>query len=119
MNFYYSFLLLLVVLSAYSKSPPYAKPPDSTIVTVCPNNHTSLGVLAPVLTQNEMYMSFLPQNEVYMSILQIKNNVFHASHQKPGYFVWITKPSAFVKYVIKFVEEYAKNNTQKIKFQHI
>ena len=69
MNFYYSFLLLLVVLSAYSESPPYAKPPDSTIVTVCPNNHTSLGVLAPVLTQNEVYKSFLPQNEVYMSIL--------------------------------------------------
>ena len=69
MNFYYSFLLLLVVLSTYSESPPYTKPPDSTIATVCPNNHTSLGVLAPVLTQNEVYMSFLPQNEVYMSIL--------------------------------------------------
>jgi len=53
------------------------------------------------------------------SVSKIKNNVFNASHQKPGYFVWITKPSAFVKYVIKFVEEYAKNNTQKIKFQHI
>ena len=69
MNFYYSFLLLLVVLSAYSESPPYAKPPDSTIVTVCPNSSNSLGVLAPVLTQNDMYMFFLPQNEVYMSIL--------------------------------------------------
>jgi len=67
MNFYFSFLLLLVVLSAYSESPPHVKPPDSTIVTVCPNSHNSLGVLAPVLTQNEVYMSFLPQNEVYMS----------------------------------------------------
>jgi hypothetical protein len=45
MNFYYSFLLLLVVLSAYSENPPYAKPPDSpvsTIVTFCPNSHNSL-----------------------------------------------------------------------------
>src|SRR5882762_8246053 len=75
MNFYYSFLLLLVVLSAYSESPPYAKPPDSTIITVCPNSHNSLDVLAPVSTQNEVYMSFLPQNEVYMSFLP-KNEVF-------------------------------------------
>jgi len=75
MNFYYSFLLLLVVLSAYSESPPYAKPPDSTIVTVCPNSHNSLDVLAPVSTQNEVYMSFLPQNEVYMSSLP-QNEVY-------------------------------------------
>ena len=27
-------------------------------------------------------------------------------------FVWIPKPSTFVKYVIKFVEEYVKNNQQ-------
>jgi len=75
MNFYYSFLLLLVVLSVYSESPPYAKPPDSTIVTVCPNSSNSLGVLAPVLTQNEVYMSTLPQNEVYMSFLP-QNKVY-------------------------------------------
>jgi len=48
------------------------------------------------------------------SVSKIKNNVFNAAHQKPGYFVWITKPSAFVKYVIKFVEEYVKNNKQYI-----
>jgi len=78
MNFYYSFLLLLVVLSAYSKNPPYAKPPDSpvsTIVTFCPNSHNSLGVLAPVLTQNEVHVSFLPQNKVYMSLLP-QNEVY-------------------------------------------
>jgi len=28
MNFYYIFLLLLVVLSAYSERPQYGKPPD-------------------------------------------------------------------------------------------
>src|SRR5882762_492934 len=75
MNFYYSFLLLIGVLSAYSESPPYAKPPDSTIVSVCPNSHNSLDVLAPVSTQNEVYMSSLPQNEVYMSFLP-QNEVY-------------------------------------------
>ena len=73
MNFYYSFLLLLVVLSAYSEGPQYAKPPDLldlTVVTVCPNNSSiSLGVLAPMSPQNEVYMSVLPQNYMYMSIL--------------------------------------------------
>ena len=29
-------------------------------------------------------------------------------------FVWIEKPSTFVKYVIKFMEEYVKNNKQYI-----
>src|SRR5882762_11024715 len=74
MNFYYIFLLLLVVLSAYSESPQYGKPPDSldsTAVTVCPNSSSdSLGVLAPVLPQSEVFGSVqsqnmvLPQNEV-------------------------------------------------------
>src|SRR5882762_6750851 len=85
MNFYYSFLLLLVVLSAYSESPPYAKPPDSTIVTVCPNSHNSLDVLAPVSTQNEVYMSFLPQNEVYMSFLP-QNKVYMSILPQIGMF---------------------------------
>ena len=71
MNFYYSFLLLLVVLSAYSEGPQYAKPPDpldSTLVTVYPNSSSAqLGVLAPVLPQNEVYNIALPQHEVYMS----------------------------------------------------
>jgi len=30
--------------------------------------------------------------------------------------VWIKKPCAFVKYVIKFMEEYVKNNKQYIYF---
>src|ERR1700691_4948717 len=69
MNYFYSFLLLLVVLSAYSESPQPSKPPDSldpTSVTVCPNSSSAqLGVLAPVLPQNEVYRFVLPQNGVF------------------------------------------------------
>ena len=73
MNFYYIFLLLLVVLSAYFESPQQGEPPlDLTVVAVCPNSSSdSLGVLAPVLPQSEVFESVqsqnmvLPQNEVY------------------------------------------------------
>jgi hypothetical protein len=64
MYFYYFFLLLLIVLSAYSESPHHVKPPDfldPTSVTVCPNGSSAqLGVLAPVLPQNEVFRSVLP-----------------------------------------------------------
>ena len=53
------------------------------------------------------------------SVSKIKNNVFNASHQKPEYFVWITKPFAFVQHMIKFVEEYVKNNKQTKKYSSI
>jgi len=73
MIFYHISLLLLVVLSAYSESPQHAKPPDSPNsigVTVCPNSSTAqLGVLAPVLPQNEVYQTVLPQNGVFRTIL--------------------------------------------------
>src|SRR6202167_6768678 len=79
MNFHYSFLLLLVVLSAYSEGPQYVKPPDSvdsTLVTVCPDSSSiSLGVLTPILPQNEEFKFVLPQNEVYISVLP-QNEVF-------------------------------------------
>src|SRR6267154_3394794 len=79
MNFYYSFLLLLVVLSVYSEGPQYAKPPDpldSSLVNVYPNSSSAqLGVLAPVLPQNEVYMFTQPQNEVYLSP-QPQNEVY-------------------------------------------
>src|ERR1700729_4366083 len=75
MNFYYIFLLLLVVFSAYSESPQHGKPPDtldSTVVTVCPNGSSdSLGVLAPVLPQSEVIRSqnvILPQNDVFQIV---------------------------------------------------
>src|SRR5882762_8966832 len=77
MNFYYMFLLLLVVLSAYSESPQQGEPPDPldlTVVAVCPNSSSdSLGVLAPVLSQNEMSGS---QNEVYRTIVLSQSEVF-------------------------------------------
>jgi hypothetical protein len=89
MHFHYSFLLLLVVLSVYSESPQHAKAPDSfnsTVVTVCPSSSsTSLGILAPVLPQNEVFESVLapsgvfefvlPQNEVCRIVTPIFNKV--------------------------------------------
>src|ERR1700691_6191245 len=83
MNFYYIFLLLPVVLSVYSESPDPPDPLDLTVVAVCPNSSSdSLGVLAPVLSQNEMSGSVLsqnrvlPQNEVYRTILLPQSEVF-------------------------------------------
>jgi hypothetical protein len=68
MNLCY-FLLLLLVLSVFSESLQHAKPPDllhTTRVTVCPNSgFAQLGLLAPVLPQNEVYRITPPQNEVY------------------------------------------------------
>src|ERR1700677_3887880 len=64
MNYHYISLLLLVVLSAYSESLQYAKPPPIG-VTVYPDcSSAQLGILAPVLPQNEVYRP-PPQNEVY------------------------------------------------------
>ena len=72
MNFYYIFLLLLVVLSVYSESPDPPDPLDLTVVAVCPNSSSdSLGVLAPVLSQNRV----LPQNEVFRTVL-LQNEAF-------------------------------------------
>src|SRR6202451_1375586 len=78
MNFFYSFLLLLVVLSVYSEGPQHAKPPDpldSIVVTVCPNSSSvQLGVLAPVLPQNEVFRIVLPQNGVFRSSTILPQN---------------------------------------------
>jgi hypothetical protein len=69
--FYHFFPLLLVVLSAYSEGPQPAKPPDPLdliVVTVCPNSScVKLGVLAPVLLQNEagVFKFVLPPNGVF------------------------------------------------------
>src|SRR5882762_1111676 len=74
MNLCYIFLLLLVVLSAYSESPQYGKHSDSfdlPLAAVCPNNSSdNLGILAPVLPQNESgsvlsQNMVLPHDEVY------------------------------------------------------
>ena len=86
MNFYYIFLLL-VVLSVYSESPDPPDPLDLTVVAVCPNSSSdSLGVLAPVLSQNEMSGSVLsqnrvlPQNEVYRTIVLPQSEVFKSQN---------------------------------------
>ena len=42
MNFYYTFLLLLVVLSAYSENPEHGKPPDSFDLTIAAVSHLSV-----------------------------------------------------------------------------
>jgi len=85
MNFYHIFLLLLVILSAYSESPQHGKPPDSldsTVATVCPNSSSdSLGVLAPVLPQNEVLDLFslrTCENEMFGSV-QSQNMVLPQS----------------------------------------
>ena len=78
MNYHYIFLLLLVVLSAYSESPQHANLPDPPPigVTVYPDSSSAqLGVLAPVLPQNEVYRIALPQNEVYKIALP-QNEVY-------------------------------------------
>ena len=68
LNFYHIFLLLLVVLSAYSESSQQGEPPDSldsTLAAVCPNSSSDpLGVLAPVLPQSWVFGPVPPQNMV-------------------------------------------------------
>jgi hypothetical protein len=79
MHFFNSFLLLLVVLSAYSECPQHALSSysfDSTLVTVYPDGSSAqLGVLAPVLPQNEVFTIAPPQNGVFRTILP-QNEVF-------------------------------------------
>jgi hypothetical protein len=78
MNFYHISLLLLVVLSAYSGSPQHTKPPDSpNPIRITNNSSAQLGILAPVLPQNEVYRSSLPLNEV-LKIVQPQNGVYRA-----------------------------------------
>jgi hypothetical protein len=71
--------LLLVVLSVCSESLQHALSPysfDSTLVTVYPNgNSAQLGVLAPVLPQNEVFRIAPPQNGIFRTILP-QNEVF-------------------------------------------
>jgi hypothetical protein len=83
MNFYYILLLLLVVLSAYSESPQPPDPLDFSVVAVCLNSSSdSLGVLTPVLSQNEIFGSvlsqnmILPQNEEYRTIVLPQSEMF-------------------------------------------
>ena len=77
MNLFYTLLLLLLLLSGFSESLQHVKPPDllhTTRVTVCIGS-AQLGVLAPVLPQNEVFRIALPQNGVFGTILP-QNEVF-------------------------------------------
>src|SRR5882762_6630237 len=66
MNFFYSFLLLLVVLSGFSEHLQHANVPDFLHTPSYSNSSSAqLGILAPVLPQNEVYGITPPQNEVY------------------------------------------------------
>src|ERR1700733_1476964 len=75
MNFYHISLLLLLVLSGFSGGSQHVKSSDPTVVTVCSNTSISLGVLAPILPQHEVYMSTLPLHEVFLSTLPL-NEVY-------------------------------------------
>jgi hypothetical protein len=111
MTFYYTFLLLLVVLSAYSEGPQYGKPPDSfdlTVATVCPNSSSDLlGVLAPVLLQTEVSGSVLSQNmvlsqdEVYRTVLPL-NEV--GSVLQNGVFKFILPQNGVSEVVLSHIE---------------
>src|ERR1700723_3278015 len=109
MNFFYSFLLLLVVLSAYSEGPQHAKPPDpldSTVVTVCLNSSSvQLGVLAPVLPQNEVFRIVLPQNGVFRSrTILPQNEVFKIALPQNGVTIIVNYPlSSKVKTVMDYL----------------
>src|ERR1700736_70932 len=108
MNFCYTFLSLLVVLSAYSESPQHGKPPDSldlTVAAVCPNSSSNLlGVLAPVLLQTEVSGSVpmvLPQDEVYKTVLPL-NEV--GSVLQNGVFQFILPQNGVFEVVLSHVE---------------
>ena len=76
MQFYYTFLLLFVVLNAYLESSQHVKPPDPLLVTH-PNSNLTLGNLAPILPQSEVPQNGVyirPQNEVF-KIVQPQNEV--------------------------------------------
>ena len=72
-----------MVLSVYSESPDPPDPLNLNVVAICLNSSSdSLGILAPVLSQNEMSGSVLsqnrvlPQNEVYRTIVLPQSEVF-------------------------------------------
>jgi hypothetical protein len=71
------FLLLLLVLSGLSESLQHTKPPDvlhTTGVTVCANGDSAkLGVLAPVLPQNEVCKIVLYHNMVLPTSSEVLN----------------------------------------------
>ena len=117
MNFLYSFLLLLVVLSAYSESPQHTKPPDfpdPIVATVCSNSSSAqLGILAPVLPQNEVFITTPPHNEVYKTILP-QNEVFKIVLPQNGVYRTVL-PQKYCKFVLAIYNNMVKR-VQKVTF---
>ena len=69
MNYSYIFLLLLVVLSGYSESPKYAKPPIEVVVYL-DSSLAQWGILTTViLPYDKVYKTTLPHQEVYTNTL--------------------------------------------------
>src|SRR6204780_1511804 len=110
-SFFSSLLLPLiinfVVLSAYSESPHHAKPPDFLDpigVTVCPNSSSAqLGILAPVLPQNEVFRTTLPQNEVFRILLP-QNEGFGFVLTPSGMFKTVLPQNEVLKFVLPHSE---------------
>ena len=107
-----------MVLSAYSKGPQLSKPPDifdPTSVTVCPNSSpVKLGVLAPVLPQNEVFelvpapsgvlnIFLIPSGMLKFALLQ--NEVFKFILPQDGVF----KSDAAMSNNMKFVTSSLSN----------
>ena len=121
MHFYYFFLLLLVVLSVYSESPQHAKAPDSfnsTVVTVCPNSSsTSLGILAPVLPQNEVFEIALPQNgvfEIVLSQIETDKTVLHQSNIVTVNCQWLNSMKIALNFMSNIGDKITKNLTSAV-----
>src|SRR5882762_11561811 len=119
MHFYYFFLLLLVVLSAYSESPHHAKPPDFLDPirdTVCPNSSSAqLGILAPVLPQNEVFRTTLPQNEVFRTTLP-QNEVFRITPPQNEVFGFVLTPSGGFNLTLSGVFKTVPPQNEVLKF---
>src|ERR1700734_736288 len=117
MIFYHISFLLLVVLSAYSESPQHAKPPDfpdPIVATVCSNSSSAqLGILAPVLPQNEVFITTPPQNEVYKTILP-QNEVFKIVLPQNGVDRTVL-PQKYCKFVLAIYNNMVKR-VQKVTF---
>jgi hypothetical protein len=56
--------LLFGFLNVHSESSQHVKPPDPIVVTL-PNSSCTLGSLAPILPQIEVFGSVLPKNWVF------------------------------------------------------
>ena len=117
MHFYHIFLLLLVVLSAYYEGPQPAKPSDPLdliVVTVYPNSSSAqLGILAPVLPQNEVSRTTLPHYEVFCTPLP-QNEVSKTTLPHDEVFKAVL-PQKYCRFVLAIYDNLLKR-MQKVNF---